>query len=173
MPLTPKQTLADQARRKPIFFWIALLLGVVMLALYLFAGVMISRYGTVTRDSGWKPVRRDGHWYVREVDPQGAAAGKLQAGDLILAINDDPRIARIDSPDVWLVTARQGAYTLEVKRGSEQRHFELQVERRQNYRILGVFLSNLAASLGFYLVGLMLGLIKADRKSTRLNSSHT
>jgi predicted metalloprotease with PDZ domain len=126
--------LADQARRKPIFFWIAVLLGVVMLALYLFAGVMISRYGTVTRDSGWKPVRRNGQWYVAEVDPQGPAAGTLQPGDLILAINDDARIASIDSPYVWSVTAMQDAYTLEVKRGSEELRLELQPERRQNYR---------------------------------------
>ena len=165
--MTPKQALADQARRKPLFFWIAVLLGFVKLALYLFAGVMISRYGSVTRDPGWKPERRDGQWYVAEVDPQGAAAGKLQAGDLILAIDNDVRIARIDSPDVWWVTARQDAYSLEVKRGSEQRHFELQVERTQNYRDLGVFLSNLAASLGFYLVGLMLGLLKPEDCLTR------
>jgi hypothetical protein len=88
MSVTPKQTLADQARGKPLFFWIALLVGVVMLGLYLFAGVMIARYGSVTRDSGWKPERRDGQWVVREVDPQGAAAGKLQADDVILAVND-------------------------------------------------------------------------------------
>ena len=167
MSVTPKKALADRARRKPLFFWIAVLLGAVMLTLYLFAGVMISRYGTVTRDAGWKPERRDGRWYVAEVDPQGAAAGKLQAGDLILAINDDTRIASIDSPDVWWVTARQDAYTLEVERGSEQRHFELQVERTQNYRNMGVFLSNLAASLGFYLVGLMLGLLKPEDRLTR------
>jgi serine/threonine protein kinase len=159
--------MADQARRKPIFFWIAVLLGALMLTFYIFAGVMIARYGTVTRDSGWKPERRDGQWYVAEVDPLGAASGKLQAGDLILAINDDARIASIDSPDVWWVIARQDAYTLEVKRGSEQRHFELQVERTQNYRNLGVFLSNLAASLGFYLVGLMLGLLKPEDRLTR------
>ena len=167
MSVTSKQALADQARRKPIFFWIAVLLGVVMLAFYLFGGVMISRYGTVTRDSGWKPQRRDGQWYVAEVDSQGAAAGKLQPGDLILTINDDARIARTDSPDVWFAIARQDAYTLEVKRGSEQRHFELQVERTQNYRTMGVLLSNLAASLGFYLVGLMLGLLKPEDRITR------
>jgi hypothetical protein len=167
MSLTPKQALADQARRKPLFFWIAWLLGAVMLTLYLFAGVMISRNGTVTRDFGWKPVRRDAQWYVAEVDPQGAAAGKLQKGDLILAINDDARIARIDSPYLWSVTARQDAYTLEVKRGSEELHLELQSERRQNYRNLGGILSNLAASLGFYLVGLMLGLLKPEDRLTR------
>jgi serine/threonine protein kinase len=170
MSVTPKQTLADQLRRKPIFFWIAVFLGALMLSFYIFAGLMISRYGAVTRDSGWKPERRDGQWYVVEVDPQGAAAGKLQAGDLILAINDDPRVASIDSPDVWWVTARQDAYTLEVKRGSEQRHFELQVERTQNYRNMGVFLSNIAASLGFYLVGLILGLLKPEDRLTRRGS---
>lgn len=167
MSVPPKHTLADQARRKPLFFWIAVLLGAVLLGFYLFGGVMVARYGSVTRDSGWKPERRAGQWYVAEVDPQGAAAGNLQAGDLILAINDDPRIAGIDSPDVWWVIARQDAYTLEVKRGSEQRHFELQVERAQNYRNLGVFLSNIAASLGFYLVGLMLGLLKPEDRLTR------
>jgi hypothetical protein len=167
MAVKPKEALADQPRRKPLFFWIAVLLGAVMLILYLFGGVMTARYGPVTRDSGWKPERRDGQWYVREVDPQGSAAGKLQAGDLILAINDDPRIASIDSPDVWWVTARQDAYTLVVERGSEQRRFDLQVERTRNYRTLGVFLSNLAASLGFYLVGLMLGLLKPEDRVTR------
>jgi len=89
MSVTPKHALADQSRRKPIFFWIALLLGAVMLAFYVFAGVMVARYGSVTRDFGWKPERRTGQWYVAEVDPQGAASGKLQSGDLILAINDD------------------------------------------------------------------------------------
>jgi hypothetical protein len=167
MSVTPKQTLTDQARRKPLFFWIAWLLGAVMLTLYLFAGVMISRYGTVTRDSGWKPARRDGQWYVLEVDPQGAASGKLQAGDLILALNDDVRIARVDSPLVWSVIAREDTYTLEVERGSEQRRLELQPERRQNYRNLGGILSNLAASVGFYLVGLMLGLLKPEDRLTR------
>jgi hypothetical protein len=70
MSVTPKHARADQSRRKPIFFWIALLFGVVMLEFYLFGGVMVARYGTVTRDSGCKPERRAGQWYVAEVDPQ-------------------------------------------------------------------------------------------------------
>ncbi|HEY3136061.1 MAG TPA: protein kinase, partial [Blastocatellia bacterium] len=168
MSLKPKQALADQARHKPLYFWIAVLLGAVMLGLYLFGGVMISRYGTMTRDSGWKPERRDGQWYVLEVDPHGPAADKLQPGDLILAINDDSRIASVDYlPLVWSVTATRDAYTLEVKRGADQRRVELQQETTQSYRNLGGILSNLAASLGFYLVGLMLGLFKPEDRLTR------
>src|SRR5689334_17304204 len=100
MPVTPNQTFTEQARRKPIFFWVAVLLGVVMLAWYLFGGVMIARYGTVTRDSN-------------------------------------------------------------------QLRLELRPERRHNSRVLGVLLSNLAASLGFYVVGLMLGLLKPEDRLTR------
>jgi serine/threonine protein kinase len=165
--VTVRHSLNHQARRKPLFFWIALLLGGVMLSLYIFAVVIISRYGTVMRDSGWKPARRDGQWYVFEVNPQGPAAGKLQAGDLILAINDDARIARIDSFYVWSVTARQDTYSLEVKRGAEQRRFELQMVSERDYRNLGGILSNLAASLAFCLVGLMLGLLKPEDRLTR------
>ncbi len=101
MSVKPKQSWADRARRRPLFFWIALLLGAGMLGAYLFAGAMIWRYGTLVRDAGWQPERRHGQWIVRAVDPQGVAAGKLQAGDVILAINDDARIARIDSSSVW------------------------------------------------------------------------
>jgi hypothetical protein len=168
--LTPKQTLADRARSKPLYFWIALLVGVVMMGLYLFAGVMIAWYGTETRDFGWQPARRDGQWVVREVDPQGAAAGKLRAGDVILAINDDVRIARIDTSYVWPDVLRQDTYTLAIQRGPEQRRVELQMEVRHDYRNLGGILSNLAASLGFYVVGLLLGLFKPEERVTRFAS---
>jgi hypothetical protein len=42
----------DQPAGKPIFFWIALLLGTAILGLYVFAGVMIFRYGGLTKDFG-------------------------------------------------------------------------------------------------------------------------
>src|ERR1051325_10618022 len=167
MSVAPKQALTDQARRKPLYYWIALLLGTVLLGMYLFAGLMISRYGTMAREFGWKAARRDGQWVVVEVDPQGAAAGTLQTGDVILSINGDDRVARIDSNYVWFVEAGQDAYALEVQRGGEQSRLELQTTRRHSYRILGAILSNLAASLGFCVVGLVLGLIKPEDRITR------
>src|SRR5438552_153289 len=150
MSVTPKQSLGDRAYRRPLFFWIALLLGALMLSVYFFTAAMIWRYGTLVRDSGWQPERRHGQWVVRAVDPQGAAAGKLQAGDVILAINDDARIARIDSSYVWPEVLKQDTYTLAIQRGPEQRRVVLQMEIRHDHRNLGGILSNLAASLGFY-----------------------
>lgn len=135
--MTPKEPWADRTRRKPLFFWIALLIGAGMLGAYLFAGAMIWRYGTLVRDSGWQPERRHGQWIVRAVDPQSVAAGKLQPGDVILAVNDDARIARIDSSYVWSASLNQDTYTLAIQRGPEQRRLELQMEKRHDYRNLG------------------------------------
>ena len=76
----------ERARSQPLYFWIVWLLGAAMLGQYLFTGVMIWRYSTDTRDWGWNWVRRGRPWIVGWVDSQGPAAGKLHAGDEILAI---------------------------------------------------------------------------------------
>ena len=170
MTVTPKQSWSDRVRRRPLFFWIALLLGAGLLGTYFFAGAMIWRYGTVWRDLGWQPERRHGQWIVRAVDPRSVAADKLQPGDVILAINDDARIARIDSSYVWSASLNQDTYTLAIQRGPEQRRLELQMEKRHDYRNLGGVFSNLAASLGFYVVGLLLGLLKPEERVTRFAS---
>ena len=84
--MMPKQSLVERARSQPLYFWIVLLLGAAMLGQCLFTGVMIWRYSTDTRDWGWNWVRRGRPWIVGWVDSQGPAAGKLHAGDEILAI---------------------------------------------------------------------------------------
>ena len=168
--MTPKQSWADRARRKPLYFWIALLLGAGMLGAYLFEGAMIWRYGTLVRDLGWQPERRHGQWIVRAVDPQSVADRKLQPGDVILALNNDVRIAGVDSSYVWSMARQEDTYTLAVQRGPEQRRVELQMEVTHDYRNLGGILSNLAASLGFYMVGLLLGLFKPEERVTRFAS---
>ena len=52
----------------------------------------------------------------------------------ILAINDDSRIARIDSSYVWPEVLKQDTYTLTIPRGPEQRRVELQMELRHDNR---------------------------------------
>ena len=71
-----------------------MLLGAILFGLYVFGAVMISRYGALYRDFGWVVARRDGKWVVANVTPHGPAEGKLQVGDVFLAITEDhPRIA--------------------------------------------------------------------------------
>jgi hypothetical protein len=62
MSLTARQTLADRARSQPLFFWIVLLLGAVMLGQYLSAGVVTWRYSTDSKSYGWGFERRGGSW---------------------------------------------------------------------------------------------------------------
>src|SRR5579871_1599585 len=150
MPVMPKRSFAEQARQKPLFFWIVLLIAVVLLGLYVFDAVIIARYGTLTRDNGWTAVQRDGKWVVDEVNPQGPAGRKVQRGDVLLAITDDhPRI-----PKDGKITSRQYVYAMEVLRGVEHRRLELQSEIRRTDGRLPSMLGDLATSLGFCLVGL-------------------
>jgi hypothetical protein len=48
----------DERARKPFFFWLALLLGTLVLAAYLFAGWIVFNYGAMIKDSGWKATSR-------------------------------------------------------------------------------------------------------------------
>jgi eukaryotic-like serine/threonine-protein kinase len=166
MPVKPTQSLVDQARRKPLFFWIVLLISAVLLGFYLFSAVMMWRYGAMSAKLGWWAVRRDGQWVVTDVTQGGPAAGKLQVGDVILAVDDDPRIARFET-GVSPMTSMRDVYTLEVLRGAEQRRLELQPEIRHDYRRLVSLLAILIAGLGFYVVGLVLGLARPEDRLTR------
>ena len=74
--MTARLPLVDRARSQPLFFWIVLLLGAVMLGEYLFAGAMAWRYSTDSKSYGWGIERRGGHWIVIMVEPEGPAAGK-------------------------------------------------------------------------------------------------
>ena len=84
----PKQSWTERARSQPLFFWMVVLLGAAMLGEYVFTGTMIWRYGSERKDLGWVLLHRDHQWIVSQVDSSGPGAGKLQAGDVIVAVND-------------------------------------------------------------------------------------
>jgi eukaryotic-like serine/threonine-protein kinase len=167
MSIVSTQSRTVEPRSKNLFFWVALLIGAVMLGSYFFAALMVSRYGMLTRDFGWKAARHNGNWIVAEVEESGPAAAVLQVGDLILAVDDDDRVTGIDDGYVWAVYALKDKYTVEIRRGSEQYRVNLEAATRRDYRTLGAVVSNLAASFGFCLVGLVLGLFKPEDRITR------
>lgn len=163
MPVTTKPLSEEHARPKPLFFWIVLFIGAVLLGLYGFGAVMIARYGTLIRDFGWVVQYRDHHYVVTEVIPHGPSDGKLQVGDVMLLIsNDHPRPGKDGS-----VESRQYIYTLDLQRGAQKLRFEMPSVTQHDNRNLLSMLALFAAGLGFYLVGLVLGLAKPDDRLTQ------
>ena len=121
----PTRVLVDQPACKPLFFWIALVLGTIVLGIYVFAGVMIFQYGNLKKDLGWKYISRSQGVYVSEVDPQGIAAGKLWAGDQILAINNESRISFVAPSYILRGIPAESVYTIRVQRDGTEFQFDL------------------------------------------------
>src|SRR5438876_994191 len=144
----------SQLTGKPYFFWFVLLLGTTVLGFYIFAGLMIFQYGTLTKDFGWKYVSKEDLCYISEVDSHVTAAGKLQVGDRVLAVNDDTRIRVAVKTDVmasswwtgtvWLKLSTinpKSSYTIRVARSSAEQQFELKAILIRDYRNFGYIFS--------------------------------
>src|ERR1041384_7120583 len=87
--------MSDQSRR-PVFFWLVLLTCMVYAGLFAFAVYAVARYYGVEKDSGWSVTRTDGRaWFVTHVDDDGPAAGRIEVGDRLLAVNGDERGAGV------------------------------------------------------------------------------
>ena len=83
--------MSDQPRR-PVFFWLVLLICVVYAGFFAFTVYAVARYYGVEKAPGWSATRTDGTaWFVLDVDAAGPAAGRIQLGDRLLAINGDER----------------------------------------------------------------------------------
>jgi serine/threonine protein kinase len=71
--------MSDQPRR-PVFFWLVLLVCVVYAGLFAFTIYAVARYYGVEKTPGWS-ARTDGNgWFVSGVDAEGPAAGRMQLG---------------------------------------------------------------------------------------------
>lgn len=156
------------ARNRPAFFWIALLLGVGFMGLYICSVWAILRHGAEDKDFGWTDAQRDGAWVVMAAEPHGPAAGKLEPGDRLLAFNGDARAARI-GPDVFEHFLAPGsAYSLRVRRNSRDLEVALRPQLTRVPRLLLESLAYLVVSLSFFGVGVLLGLLSPEDRVTQL-----
>ena len=114
----------DQQRR-PAFFWLVLLICVVYAGFLAFTIYAVVRYYGVEKAPGWSATRNDGTgWFVSEVDTGGPAAGRIQVGDRLLAINGDQRRAVIGSFQ-WVFVDGGKTYRVDLDRGGERVSVEL------------------------------------------------
>jgi eukaryotic-like serine/threonine-protein kinase len=154
------------------FFWVALLVGVLLLGFYVFAGLMIFRYGTLSKDFGWEYNSQGDKWYVSEVDPNGVAADKLQAGDRIIAVNNDEWITRIGT-DVNLhlkldVIPAETAYTVRIERAAAQHEYELTARLQRGFKNFARMIPLFFVSALFWILAILLGTLKPDQRLAQI-----
>jgi tRNA A-37 threonylcarbamoyl transferase component Bud32 len=158
----------DERARKPFFFWLALILGILVLAAYLFAGWIVFNYGSLIKDSGWTATSRGDFWFVNRVDPVGPAVGRLQSGEQIIAINGDIRASRIIPTFILQFLNPQQSYSLRVKAGPVLLEPQLTWVVRSDRNNLIWVLSLAIVGIAFYVIGMMMGLLKPHDPATRL-----
>ncbi len=136
---------------------LALAVGTIFLVLFTVDAVVAFRFGPNIRQVGWDGVTTGATWVVRQVSPNGPAAGHLRPGDVITAFNGDSSILAVP-PDRILYARPQGPYTLTVQ--GQDVILRLVVTRYP--ALLAQITENLIVSLVFFITGMLIALAKPD-----------
>jgi hypothetical protein len=156
--------MSDQPRR-PVFFWLVLLICVVYAGLFAFTVYAVARYYGVEKDPGWSVTGNDGRaWYVSYVDEAGPAAGRIQVGDRLLAINGDQRRAVIGWFQ-WVFVDAGKTYSVDFDRGGERVSFELLMPLVPGQRLTPIYA---LVGLAFFICGAALALLRPQDPQVRL-----
>ena len=152
---------------RPRFFWFVLVSSAILLCVFPFQLYEILHFGDNLASPGWFASASPSGWTVERVVKSGPAAGKLQRGDKLLAINGDARAARV-GPRWFLAHAGPGdSYTVEVQRGPNRVALELRMASVHvpDQRLWGSI--QVCVALIFLVIGAMVGLAKPDEASGR------
>ena len=150
--------MSDQPSR-PVFFWLVLLVCVVYAGLFAFTVYAVTRYYGVEKAPGWSATRNDGTaWFVSNVDPEGPAAGRIQLGDRLLAINGDERRAVIGLFQ-WVFVDGGKTYRVDLDRRGERVSVELPMPLVSGQRLTPIYA---LVGLAFFICGAVLALLPRD-----------
>jgi eukaryotic-like serine/threonine-protein kinase len=159
------EPLHDRATRHPFVYlvWCAALLSA---AMFVHAASILVRTGGETTTTGWTDMRRDGHWIVATVDPEGAAAGRLQPGDRLVSFNGQQLVGRAGVMFYRRTLGIGQTYRLVLDRQGEQVELTLAVARGPN--VLATRLTYFVACLVWCVIGLFIGWARPDYAAARL-----
>jgi tRNA A-37 threonylcarbamoyl transferase component Bud32/GAF domain-containing protein len=150
--------------RRPAFFWLVLAACVLYaVAFSLTAYVSIRHYGTL-KAPGWNVRAERAGWFVTDIDMRGPAAGRLEDGDRLLAINGDERSAIVGA-SYWRNVRGGAAYRLDVERRGERMSVELPLPLGPGRPFDNVFTFY---ALVFFACGAALGLVRPRDGQVRL-----
>jgi GAF domain-containing protein len=147
-------------RQRPAFFWLVVGLGLLQLGFYAFAAVLLVRNGMPDPVFGWDYAEGPRGAMVVSVDPAGTAAGALQPGDLVLALDGDARVQRVPLYFALRFVPPNGEYVLRVARGGEEYEYRLRASVAVDPAKAIDHLGFLVISFGFFGLALTVGLLK-------------
>ena len=152
--------------RRPAFVWLLLLTCGVYAGFFAFTAYVSARHYGLTKNPGWTAQPDDRGWIVASVNDAGAAAGRLERGDRLLAINGDARAAVLGVSGFVNVRGDQ-AYRVDLDRHGQRVSADLLLPLaggRYLWPILQV------CSLAFFICGAALGLLRPQDGQVRLVS---
>ena len=153
--------------RRPAFFWLVVCTVPLYAALWLFSGHVLVRDFHHSKAYGWTLAARDAGWVFATVDPHGAAAGRLEVGDRLLALNGDTRAAVLGY--LFFANAPIGEnYHLDVDRRGTPVSVDLFMVEGPGRQLWLVFL---IVSVVFFAGGAALGVLRPDDPQVRLIAS--
>jgi eukaryotic-like serine/threonine-protein kinase len=153
----------DQQRRSP-FIWAVLFMCAVYALFCAVTVVSVARHFGIEKDPGWN-VRVDAKgWVVSDVNAAGPAAGYIEPGDHLLALNGDESAAVLGVSS-WIFLKAGEPYRVDLDRRGQRVSYELPmitVPRRKLYPIFGL------CSLVFFGVGAVLAFARPEDAQVRL-----
>src|SRR5579864_2542440 len=136
------------------FVWLIALLSALYAAYLAFTIAMVASHYGIEKDPGWTVrVAGDG-WFVSAVDAAGPAAGKVEVGDRLLALNGDARAAVIGTSQFRDVNGGD-RYRVDFERGGRRVSVELPLRLSRGRFLDPLFL---VVGLAFFACGAGLGL---------------
>lgn len=155
---------------KSPFFWFIAASAVFFVFFYAFTFWALLFYGKISKEPGYELRNQGSGWYVDHVFAGGPADGRLQSGDVVVAINGDES-ARRNAPIMLAGFALENeSYTMRVDRHGRVFDFALAMPLNVSYTNLLKLLPPLPTSIAFVIVGLLVGAVKPEERYAQLAS---
>jgi eukaryotic-like serine/threonine-protein kinase len=192
-PKLERPPTVEPANNKHPFFWIALTIGAVVFLLYIFGATVIIQYGSLGRGFGWSYVTKSDGCFVNyaaapnvsvaqsngtqsnQAIPNNSTSNDsigtvdwLQVGDKVIAINNDTNIGRVYPLRILRELPPDGAYTVRVLRGTTEHEYRLTLPLERNPKNLIYIVPKLLVSIAFFVVGLLIGVLKPEQRVAQL-----
>jgi hypothetical protein len=144
--------------------WVVLLLCALYGVLSVFTAILSIRYYGMMKAPGWEARATDEGWVVTSVAPDGAAAGRLEPGDRLLAFNGDERVAVLGAPLLDNVPVNR-AYRIDLTRSGRRISAELMLPLIRGRLLWPIFQ---IIGLVFFVCGATLALQRPDDPQVQL-----